>query len=336
MAAHKVTIVIPTYQQKELIRNAVKSALMQDYTPLEVIVCDDSIDSDTRETLSDLINIDERLRYVKNSVRLGRVGNYRNALYNYVSGEWALTLDGDDYLIDGRFISDAMKAINNQSHVVFVQGGGEIRRLTGEDLSKSFFLSTRIPKVKKRESFAVSGAEYDVVRGVDYVNEFPKKRFFLHLSSLFHVETAKAIGFYRNDLLSSDLDSFMRLALHGNVLLLKRPVGVWLQHTHNAGKNATLEDIIQNSRWAEDVAQYAIERHFFNKGEAKRWKIKVQNVEIIGGFIKELQGYIIQKWSLKEIGLFILRFVKRFPRMMIHPVFVKKVMVALFKMLESD
>ena len=123
----------------------------------------------------------------------------------------------------------------------------------------------------------------------------------------------------------------MRLALHGKVLLLKRPVGVWLQHTQNAGGNASLENIIQNSCWAEGVANYAVEHQFFLKGEAQRWKKRVQNSEIIGGLIREVTRYKEQNRSMISILYFILRFLQRFPQMIIHPVFVKKTFFALIR-----
>ena len=95
----------------------------------------------------------------------------------------------------------------------------------------------------------------------------PLKRQFLHLSTLFHVASAKAIGSYLMYLLSPDLESFMSVALHGNMLLINRPMGVWLQHAHNAGQNASMEDNIQNSYWANRVRN----RDIFT------WNNKVQN-----------------------------------------------------------
>ncbi|MDR2585095.1 MAG: glycosyltransferase family 2 protein, partial [Prevotellaceae bacterium] len=120
MVAPKVTILIPTYNQADLVKRAVDSALSQSYAPLEVIVCDDSRDNKTKELLVPIEGIDNRFIYIQNRSRLGRVENYKNALYQCATGEWALMLDGDDFLIDNKFISDAMEVIMQDPTIVMV------------------------------------------------------------------------------------------------------------------------------------------------------------------------------------------------------------------------
>jgi len=312
MDSPKVSILIPTYRQPELVSHAVQSALEQDYKPLEVIVCDDSQDNETKERLTPF-TADARFYYVKNRQRLGRAGNYRQALYQHASGVWVLMLDGDDYLTDPRFISDAVRVATQQKGIVFVQGGGEIRRQTNG--GKSELISTRIPRVKRGAS---------VVRGSDYVKMFPVKRYFLHLTTLFHRETAMKIDFYREDFLSSDLESFMRLALHGKVALIERPVGVWLQHGANAGKKASMEEVIQNGRWADKVAAYAISNNLLPKRAAERWVLRVRHREMIGVLMREINTLKSQGNSKLDIFNCTIAFLKRFPRLACHPVLIKK------------
>jgi len=81
----KVTIMIPTYNQSAFILNAINSALDQNYPNLEVIVGDDASTDTTSEILKTID--DSRLKIVRNTFNLGRVGNYRNLLYNHASGD---------------------------------------------------------------------------------------------------------------------------------------------------------------------------------------------------------------------------------------------------------
>ena len=310
--APKVTILIPTYRQSKMVLRAVTSALLQEYAPLEVIVCDDSRDDETKEALLPIVAQDARLQYIKNDIRLGRVGNYRRALYTHASGEWVLMLDGDDYLIDRSFIAEAVRAISKHEGIVFVQGGGEIRRQI--DDSASELISTRIPKVKK---------ESPMVSGLEYVKMFPVKRYFLHLTTLFLRETAMQIDFYREDLLSSDLESFMRLAMHGKVFIIDRAVGVWLQHQENVGICASTEDIIANN-WAYGVGKYAVEHHFMSKRAAKAWSNRVRGYELIGVFMREIKASKNQNKRKLDILIFTVNFIRKFPRLLLHPVFLKK------------
>ena len=54
-------------------------------------------------------------------------------------------------------------------------------------------------------------------------------------------EVAVAIDFYRYDILSTDRESFLRLALHGDVLLIKKVYGVWVQHGSNFSQKIDFE-----------------------------------------------------------------------------------------------
>ena len=309
----KVSILIPTYKQAALVMRAVEGALAQTYTPLEVVVCDDSPDSDTQAVLAPLLDAEPRLRYAKNASPLGRVENYHQALYEQAQGDWVLMLDGDDFLIDTHFIADAMDGILAAKGVVFAQGGGEIRLQTADGTQE--LVSLRLPDITR---------DCGRIDGTEYVRRFPARRRFLHLATLFHRETAMQIGFYEHDLLSSDLESLLRLALHGKVFLLKRPVGVWLWHGGNASRSATVAVLEDNTRWARLVADYAVAQHFWSYRRAQRWANKLRAHEMIGVLIREIKRLKSQNASKKDVSIYIKDFIKRHPYLRFHPVWWKK------------
>jgi glycosyltransferase involved in cell wall biosynthesis len=111
-----VSILIPTFNQAGYIGQAVKSALQQDWPELEVVVSDDGSSDDTQHVL-EKYHDDERVRLSRNAENLGRVGNYRKCLYELANGDWALILDGDDYLIDSSYISKAMSLAQADSTI---------------------------------------------------------------------------------------------------------------------------------------------------------------------------------------------------------------------------
>jgi Glycosyltransferases involved in cell wall biogenesis len=315
----KVSILIPTYRQAALVMRAVEGALAQTYTPLEVVICDDSPDSDTQALLAPFLASEPRLRYTKNASSLGRVGNYRQALYEQAQGDWVLMLDGDDFLIDTNFIADAMAGVCGQKGVVFAQGGGEIRLQAADGTQE--LVSLRLPDITGDSAW---------MNGAEYVRRFPARRRFLHLATLFHRETAVQLGFYEHDLLSSDLESLLRLALHGKVFLLKRAVGVWLWHGENASRSATVAVLEDNTRWAESVAAYASAQHFWSHRQAQRWKRQVKAHEMIGVLMREIKLLKSQNKSKKEVSIYIKAFLKRHPYLRWHPVWWKKRMMLCF------
>ncbi len=106
--APTVSILIPTYNQAQYIEQAIRSALMQDFASLEVLVLDDA-STDQTAALAHQWDSDPRFRHICNERNLEQVANYRRALVEHARSEWVLMLDGDDYLIEVGFISHAWR-----------------------------------------------------------------------------------------------------------------------------------------------------------------------------------------------------------------------------------
>src|ERR1039458_5587870 len=90
-----VSIGIPTYNRRQFAVRAVKSALSQTYTNIEVIVSDNASTDDTVEHLSAIQ--DERLVILRHSANAGMVANFNSCL-SAATGELFLMLSDDDWL----------------------------------------------------------------------------------------------------------------------------------------------------------------------------------------------------------------------------------------------
>ncbi len=240
----KVSIMIPTYNQSEFIDDAVRSALRQSYDNLEVIVGDDASTDNTEEIVGAID--DPRLKYVRYSNNLGRVGNYRQLLYQYVSGEYVVNLDGDDYFTDDHFVSAAVDLILNadRSPIVVVarasRGGPE--------------LVSDIPACKS-------------IEGVELLKKLPRKEYaFMHMAVVYPVEDAKRSDFYRSAAISSDWESLYRLLAHAYVVYLDKNVGVWRQHGGNQTAHVDVDTALENlSIWGsiyDHAAAHGMNRAF--------------------------------------------------------------------------
>ncbi len=236
----RVTICIPTYNQARYLPDAVESALAQDCPGLEVVVADDASTDATPRVLDALQKKgDPRLRIARTPTNLGRVANYRRCLYALARGQWVLNLDGDDYLCDPGFVSTALEAAGRYENVVLV-GAGHVER-KGESRRE------RLPV--ERESF------------------FPGSRLFLawgayplvHLATLYHRDTARRIGFYREPILNTDHESMLRLLLHGNAVLLPLAAGVWRVNQGSASQDLRFEATRQALRCYAGPAAHARE-----------------------------------------------------------------------------
>jgi glycosyltransferase involved in cell wall biosynthesis len=221
---------------------------MQDFESLEVIVCDDA-STDETESLARRWSHERRFRYRRRPANLGRVANYRQALEADATGEWVVMLDGDDYLTDPSFITQAMGAIvaHADRQPLFVQAGHRVVRqpvagaMAGD--CPHVDILPEIPGVQA----AMTGGEY-----LAFVYE---TGFFTHLGTLYSRSAALRQGFYGSDISSADMDSLLRLALSGNVVVMKAIAGSWVQHGGNASSNLPLERIEENVRIFRQIAR---------------------------------------------------------------------------------
>jgi glycosyltransferase involved in cell wall biosynthesis len=243
--APRVTILIPTYNQELFINKAIASALGQEYPSLEVVVLDDA-STDGTGRAARAWAYDRRFRYVCNVRNLGRILNYRRGVADHARGEWVLMLDGDDYLADPGFIRRACEALDRHRDrpIVFAQAGHRVRHLDGR-----WGDADVLPPIE--------GAER-VLPGAAYLRFVFETNFFTHLGALYRREPALRAGCYTAEISSSDMDSLLRLALDGEVLLLKQIAGYWVQHGSNTSAHLPLKDLGANVRIFRRAARRAV------------------------------------------------------------------------------
>lgn len=171
---------------------------------------------------------------------MGRVKNYKYTLENYATGDWVVNLDGDDFFIYKYFIRESMNMILSNDNIVFLQAGHIKRDIKNINSGGVVCL----PKIKSK---------FLILDGKEYVLNFLKFSHFSHAATIYNRKLAIETNFYNCEISSTDIDSLLRLALKGNVILYKRPVCVWLQHDYNISKNIDLSSIGNNVKWVENV-----------------------------------------------------------------------------------
>lgn len=88
-----VSIVLPTYNRKEMVKNAIKSVVHQTYQNWELIVVDDASMDDISGTVNEFK--DARIHYTRNEKNLG--SNYsRNRGASLATGDYIAFLDSDN------------------------------------------------------------------------------------------------------------------------------------------------------------------------------------------------------------------------------------------------
>ena len=257
-----VTIMIPTYCQAGFLGRAIESALAQDYSNLEIVVSDDASIDGTPELVGRFA-ADPRVRYVRSATNRGRVGNYRHSLQILASGEFVLNLDGDDWLSDPSYISDAIALIMSNPEMVMVFG----RSRTYDESNGTFGENRRntgLPTVNRGVDLMLAYAEDAVV--------IP------HGTALYRRDVALELGFYEVSVLGADSVALLSM-LPGRIIgFIDRPVGVWRKHTANATWTPNVEERLHNFAIVDVPAAIAAESGVLLTRDADRWSRRMATV----------------------------------------------------------
>lgn len=96
----KVSIVIPTYNRVNYIKECLESIINQNYPNVEIIVSDDNSTDNTKDLLKDYTKRYPFIKYIKNTkYPKGPNGNKNNGL-DYANGEIIGIFDDDDIMLE--------------------------------------------------------------------------------------------------------------------------------------------------------------------------------------------------------------------------------------------
>ena len=102
----------------QLVERCIESILSQDFTDLELVVCDNASDDGTIETLEEYARADRRLRLNVNQVNIGSHENMRDVLDNS-RGTFFRWISHDDWLEPG-CLSSCVRALESRPDAIGV------------------------------------------------------------------------------------------------------------------------------------------------------------------------------------------------------------------------
>lgn len=94
----KFSIVVPVYNVEKYIRKCLESILRQSYDNFEVIIVDDGSTDESYKIIDEYVQKDSRFKSFKK--KNGGLSDARNYGMNYVTGDYLLFVDSDDYIAE--------------------------------------------------------------------------------------------------------------------------------------------------------------------------------------------------------------------------------------------
>lgn len=123
-----VSVVIPTYNREKSIVKALESVLEQEYTNVEILVCDDFSTDRTKDVIMGYVEKDSRVRLLSRKDGKKGANAARNLGIESARGEYIAFLDSDDVMLRNG-ITDRVKVFEKYPEIDMVYGdvmvGGE-------------------------------------------------------------------------------------------------------------------------------------------------------------------------------------------------------------------
>ncbi len=107
-----ISIIIPTFNRAELLRETLDSIVNQNYKNWECIVIDDHSTDHTQKTIQAFELLDSRFKSSKNSYKKGAPGA-RNTGLKHAKGEYIYFFDSDNLMLPNT-LSELLKAFENK------------------------------------------------------------------------------------------------------------------------------------------------------------------------------------------------------------------------------
>jgi glycosyltransferase involved in cell wall biosynthesis len=226
--SHNLTasIGIPTYNRADgYLRQALQSAIAQDYEPLEIIVSDNCSTDNTQALVHSFD--DPRIRYFRQPENIKANDNF-NFCLQQAQGAYFLLLHDDD-LIDPTFISACMAAANGRTDIGIIRTGTRLIDQNGD--------------VRSEDPNFAEGLSLP-----DFFEAWLTGKTALYMcSTMFNTQGLKAIdGFHSPTNLFQDVVAEFRLAASHGHANVSSTLASYRRHDANRG------DAVRVMAWCED------------------------------------------------------------------------------------
>ncbi len=201
-----ISVVIPTYNRKDLVVEATQSILLQEPKNFEVVIIDDGSTDGTKEYIDSL-----KLPVIVISKKHGGISSARNEGIKYAKGEYIAFLDSDDVWLP-TILKSQLEFLESNPHIPLVYTDQYIES-NGEKLEKTRF-SLSDTNHQERSKFNLTG----------FMKNPP-----IHISSVMVRKSIfDEIGLFNEDLkIHEDTDMWNRISQKYELGYIEKPLSIF-------------------------------------------------------------------------------------------------------------
>lgn len=210
-----VSVVIPTYNRKNMLKEAIESVLAQNYQYIELIISDNASNDGTDKLVQQYLN-DARIKYIRRQENIGPEKNGLNA-YKTVTGKYFMFLCDDDYLISPTFFSHAVSIMEKNPEIALVRGLNQLEYI-------------------QENKIVIEGvATKRLIKGIEFFLNYETEGFehitgFFALSRKSMIDESKCLEYQQP---GHDRWMWRTLPLFGDVYFLSEVIGSYRIHSVN-------------------------------------------------------------------------------------------------------
>lgn len=276
----KISIIIPTFNRKEMLSEAIDSVLKQTYKEKEIIIVDDCSSDGTEEMLREKYN--EKVNYYKNKKNSG-CGFSRKLGYEKSTGKYIVFMDDDDIYCDNNFFEKAISAFNN--NIAFVSANSKIKYEVENKIEyKPLNIIGEINRLEYLEKF-----QFEYMK--------PNSTF----TTVFSRECLKKGDFDKMEMVN-DASIYLRALLAGNAIILEDVIGIYRVHSKNITFSIDAQFLIDNLEEKRQIYKIIKEKNLFDNSP-KWWfeQIKKTSEYYIKNVKPNLPEYLkLKDWCVKN------------------------------------
>ncbi|AFY41934.1 glycosyltransferase family 2 protein [Nostoc sp. PCC 7107] len=157
-AAPLVSVIIPTYNRPEYLKQAIASAVNQTYKQIEIIVSDNCSDENPQAIIDSFKDV--RIRFIRHPENIGMLANQMNA-FKMARGKYVASLHDDD-MWNEDFLAKLVPILEANSNLVLafcdqyiIDGNGNINYVGTEENTRGFKRNVLAPGI--HQDFAKIG-----------------------------------------------------------------------------------------------------------------------------------------------------------------------------------